>query len=164
MELVLPQFGLFFWSLVIFLVFFFLLRKYAWRPILQALDEREEKIQEALTQAEKARQEIAQLRAQQESLHKEAQKEREAILAQAHKLREEILEKARAEAQQAAQRILQDAQAQIAQSQLTLRAALRQEAAHLAVEIARQILTHELQDLQKAEALALRLAQETKLN
>lgn len=164
MELVLPQFGLFFWSLVIFLIFFFLLRKYAWKPILQALDERERKIQDALTAAEKARQEIAQLKAQQEDLQKQAQKEREAILAQAHKAREEILEKARIEAQQAAQRILQDAQAQIAQSQVSLRAALREEAAQLALEIARQILTQELQDLQKAEALALRLAKEVKLN
>lgn len=164
MELVLPQFGLFFWSLVIFLIFFFLLRKYAWKPILQALDERERKIQDALTAAEKARQEIAQLKAQQEDLQKQAQKEREAILAQAHKAREEILEKARIEAQQAAQRILQDAQAQIAQSQVSLRAALREEAAQVALEIARQILTQELQDLQKAEALALRLAKEVKLN
>lgn len=164
MELVLPQFGLFFWSLVIFLIFFFLLRKYAWKPILQALDERERKIQDALTAAEKARQEITQLKAQQEDLQKQAQKEREAILAQAHKAREEILEKARIEAQQAAQRILQDAQAQIAQSQVSLRAALREEAAQVAIEIARQILTQELQDVQRAEALALRLAKEVKLN
>jgi F-type H+-transporting ATPase subunit b len=66
MDLILPQFGLFFWSALIFGIFFFLLRKYAWKPILQALREREQKIADALAAAQKAQAEIEALRREQE--------------------------------------------------------------------------------------------------
>lgn len=164
MELVLPQFGLFFWSAVIFLTFVWLLRKYAWQPILQALETRERKIAEALAAAEKARQEVEAVKAQQEKLQLEAAQEREALLAQAQKMRDEIIERARQEARKQAEGILWAAQQQVQQQREKLMAEMRAYAVTLAVEIARKILEDHFQDPEKAQAFAEKLAAEIRLN
>ncbi|MCX8112211.1 MAG: F0F1 ATP synthase subunit B [Bacteroidia bacterium] len=164
MELVLPQFGLFFWSAVIFFIFLWLLSKYAWKPLLAALDAREKRIAEALTAAEKARAEVEFLRAQQEKLQMEASQERERILAQAQKMRDEIIENARAEARKQAEGILWAAQQQIQQQRDRLLTEMRTYAVQLSLRIAQQILEEHFKDEDKARAYAEKLASEIRLN
>ncbi|MEN3040602.1 MAG: F0F1 ATP synthase subunit B [Bacteroidia bacterium] len=164
MELVLPQFGLFFWSAVIFFLFLWLLSKFAWRPILSALDAREKRIAEALAAAEKAKAEVEALKAQQEKIQMEAAQERERILAQAQKIRDEIIENARAEARKQAESILQAAQQQIQQQRDRLIVEMRTYAVRLSLQIARQILEDHFKDEEKARAYAEKLASEIRLN
>ena len=105
MELLTPDLGLIFWQLIGFLLLLFLLGKYAWRPILGALNERETSIEQALSAAEKAKAEMAQLKSENEKLLADARKEREAMLrdatAAANKLREEAREQASEESARA---------------------------------------------------------------
>ena len=164
MELILPNFGLFFWSAVIFLTFLWLLRKYAWKPILQALDEREKRIAEALASAEKARKEMESLRAQEEQLRIEAAQAREKILAEAQKMRDEIIEQARSEAGKQAEGILWAAQQQIAQQREKFLQEMRLYAVQLSLEIAQKILEDHFRDPEKAKAYAEKLAGELRLN
>ncbi|MCS7189812.1 MAG: F0F1 ATP synthase subunit B [Bacteroidia bacterium] len=164
MELILPQFGLFFWSTLIFLVFVWLLRKYAWKPILAALDAREKRIAEALAAAEKARQEMEALRSQQEKLQLEAAQEREKILMQAQKMRDEIIEQARVEARKQAEGILWATHQQIQQQREKFIREMQSYAVQLALEIARRILQEHFEDPEKARAYAEKLVDEIRLN
>ncbi len=90
--------GLFFWQTVLFLALLFLLRKYAWKPILNALNDREEGIKNALDSAEKARQEMENLNADNERILKEARAEREEMMKDARAIKETMLTEAKGEA------------------------------------------------------------------
>ncbi len=164
MELVLPQFGLFFWSALIFGIFFFLLRKYAWKPILEALDSREKKIAQALAAAQEAQAQIEALRKEQEKLRESAAAEQQRILAEAQKMRDEIIEKARKEAEKQAQGLLWAANTQIERQRELLKAEMRSYAVQLALEIAQKILEDHFSDRQKAEAFAKKMVEEMRLN
>ena len=164
MDLILPQFGLFFWSALIFGLFFFLLRKYAWKPILSALQERENKIAEALAAAQKAQAQIEALRKEQEQIRVAAAQEQQRILAEAQKMREEILENARKEAQRQAQAIIILAYQEVERQRDRLMTEMRTQTAKLALEIAQKILQDHFQDREKAEAFALKMANELRLN
>ncbi len=91
--------GLFFWQTVLFLALLFLLRKYAWKPILNALNDREEGIKNALDSAEKARQEMENLNADNERILKEARTERETMLKEAREMKAKMISDAKEEAQ-----------------------------------------------------------------
>ena len=95
MELVNPGLGLIFWMSLAFLAILFILKKYAWSPILTALKERESSIDEALHAADKARDEMKQLKFSNEQLMKEAKNERDAILTEARKIKDSIIEESR---------------------------------------------------------------------
>ena len=95
MSLVLPELGLIFWQLVVFGLLFFILTKFAWKPITSALHEREANIDGALKQAELARQEMTKLKSENEALLKEARQEREKMLADARTTSNTIIEEAR---------------------------------------------------------------------
>ena len=164
MDLILPQFGLFFWSALIFGLFFFLLRKYAWNPILSALQERENKIAEALAAAQKAQAQIEALRKEQEQIRVAAAQEQQRILAEAQKMRDEILENARKEAQRQAQAIIVLAYQEVERQRDRLMTEMRTQTAKLALEIAQKILQDHFQDREKAEAFALKMANELHLN
>jgi F-type H+-transporting ATPase subunit b len=164
MDLILPQFGLFFWSALIFGLFFFLLRKYAWKPILSALQERESKIAEALAAAQKAQAQIEALRKEQEQIRVAAAQEQQRILAEAQKMRDEILENARKEAQRQAQAIIALAYQEVERQRDRLMTEMRTQTAKLALEIAQKILQDHFQEQEKAEAFALKMANELRLN
>ncbi len=164
MDLILPQFGLFFWSVLIFGLFFFLLRKYAWKPILHALQEREKKIADALAAAQKAQAQIEALQKEQEQMRMTAAQEQQRILAEAQKMRDEILENARKEAQKQAQAIIVLAYQEVERQRDRLLADMRTQTAKLALEIAQKILQDHFQDRAKAEAFALKMANELRLN
>jgi F-type H+-transporting ATPase subunit b len=164
MDLILPQFGLFFWSALIFGIFFFLLRKYAWKPILRALQEREKKIADALAAAQKAQADIEALRREQEQARVAAAQEQQRILAEAQKMRDEILENARKEAQRQAQAIIALAYQEIDRQRDRILTEMRTQAAKLALDIAQKILEDHFQDRAKAEAFALKMANELRIN
>src|ERR1044071_3138547 len=113
MDLLTPSTGLFFWQLVIFLGLFFLLAKFAWKPILSGLKEREDSIQTALDSAERAKQDMAALQAGNEKLLKEAREERDKILRDARQAANLLQEQIQNEAKKSADKMITDAKAVI---------------------------------------------------
>ncbi len=91
MDLVTPEIGLIFWTTVTFVILLFLLAKFAWKPILSAVKNREESIREALLSADKAREEMAQLKSDNEQVLREARAERDSILRDAREIREKMI-------------------------------------------------------------------------
>jgi len=106
MELLTPDIGLLTWSTVSFLFLMFILKKFAWKPIISSLDERNSSISDALAQAENARKEIAELSSRNEEILKEAKEERNNILREANKVKEEIIAEAKSKAQEDASKIM----------------------------------------------------------
>jgi F-type H+-transporting ATPase subunit b len=113
MELLTPGSGLIIWQLIIFVGLFFLLKALAWKPILNSLKERETSIQEALSTAEKARHEMAQLKSDNEKLLKEAREERDRILREAREVANRVKDDAQLEAKKSADKIVEEARAAI---------------------------------------------------
>ncbi len=109
MELIQPGIGLIFWMLLAFSILLWLLGKFAWKPIMKSLKEREDKIDDALHAADKAREDMKKLKFSNEKLLNEAKEERDAILRDARKVKEKIIEDARDKANEEANRIVENA-------------------------------------------------------
>ena len=144
MKLVSPEIGLIFWMSLCFILLILILKKYAWKPILKALDEREKSIENALSKAEEARSKIEELQNDQDQIIKEAKKERELILNEAKKLAEEY----RTQQQKIVNEEMAQKMARVKESiEMEKRAAindLKQSVASLSVEIAEGILEKKL--------------------
>lgn len=144
MKLVSPEIGLIFWMTLCFVLLILLLKKYAWKPILKALDEREKSIESALSQAQEARSKIEDLQKDQEQIIREAKKERELILNEAKKLAEEY----RSQQQKIVNEEMAQKMARVKESiEMEKRAAineLKENVATLSVEIAERILEKKL--------------------
>jgi F-type H+-transporting ATPase subunit b len=164
MDLITPNFGLFFWTTLLFLILFFLLSRFAWKPILNALKEREEGIANALKQADEARAEMARLTADNEAILRQARAERDAILKEASDLKNGILDKARKDAEAETSRMIVDARTQIQSEKNAAIAEMKTVASTLAVDIAEKLLRRNLDDKGKQEAYARELADNLKLN
>lgn len=164
MDLITPEFGLVFWTLITFLVLLFILRKFAWKPILGAVSEREEGIKEALASAEKARQEMENLQADNERILKEARAEREAMLKEARELKNKMIDDAKAEAQQEASKLVAQAQAAIEAEKKAAVADLKSQVAEISISIAETVLKDELSNKTKQEKLVESILEDTSLN
>ena len=136
--------GLFFMQLVILSVLIFLLAKFAWKPILSSLNEREEGIQNALDQAENARKEMQNLQADNEKMIKEARAERDAMMKDARDIKESIIAEAKEEASEQATIMIENAKATIKQEQQAAVAELKKNVAELSISIAQQVVRKEL--------------------
>jgi F-type H+-transporting ATPase subunit b len=146
MDLLTPSTGLFFWQLVIFLGLFFILAKFAWKPILSGLKEREESIQTALDSAERAKQEMAALQAGNEKLLKEAREERDKILRDARQAANVLQEQIQSEAKKAADKLISDARAMInTEKQAALRD-VKQQVALFSLQVAERLMKKNLAD------------------
>ncbi|PQJ21775.1 F0F1 ATP synthase subunit B [Tenacibaculum sp. SG-28] len=156
--------GLFALQLVILLVLLFLLAKYAWKPILNSLDEREEGIQSALDQAENARKEMQNLQADNDRLLKEARAERDAMLKEAREIKETIITEAKEEAQEQAGIMIDNAKAAIKQEQQAAIAELKKKVADLSIDIAETIVKKELASQDEQLKLVEGMLQEVTLN
>lgn len=144
MDLLTPGTGLLFWQAVVFLALFFLLAKMAWKPILSSLKEREDFIQLALDSAEKARLEIAGMKAENEKLLKEARAERDVILKGAREAASRLHDEAQTDAKKNADRIIEDAKSVInTEKQAALRD-VRAQVATFSIEIAEKLLRKNL--------------------
>ena len=159
-----PEFGLFFWTVVIFLAFFFIMRKMAWQPIMQGLKDREESITESLSKAEQARDEMAQLKADNDALLKDAQEKRREILNAAETQSKEILAQAKAEAAEVSAKEVEKARQQIEGEKRAALAEIKDTAAVLAIQVAEKILRKELDDKKSQEELAKKLVTELSEN
>ncbi|WP_298532361.1 F0F1 ATP synthase subunit B [uncultured Algibacter sp.] len=145
--------GLFFWQLVLFIGLVLLLRKFAWKPILDAVEKREDGIQDALDSAEKAKLEMTNLQADNEKLLKEARAEREAMLKEARDIKNKTIEDAKGEAQEQANKIIEQAQAAIESEKKSAMAELKNHVAGLSLEIAEKVVRTELSNKDKQLAL-----------
>ncbi|CAM1358480.1 F0F1 ATP synthase subunit B [Tenacibaculum soleae] len=136
--------GLFFMQLVILSVLIFLLAKFAWKPILSSLNDREEGIQNALDEAENARKELQNLQADNDKLLKEARAERDSMLKEARDIKESIIAEAKEEAQEQTSIMIENAKATIKQEQQAAVAELKKNVAELSIGIAQSVVKKEL--------------------
>ncbi|WP_336127612.1 F0F1 ATP synthase subunit B [Mesoflavibacter sp. CH_XMU1422-2] len=156
--------GLFFWQLVLFVGLVLLLRKFAWKPILDAVEKREEGIQNALDAAENAKLEMQNLQADNDKLLKEARAEREAMLKEARELKTKMIEDAKTEAQEQANTIIEQAQAAIESEKKSAMAELKGQVAGLSLEIAEKVVRQELSNKDKQVQLVESMLGDAKLN
>lgn len=156
--------GLFFWQTLLFLLLLFLLRKYAWKPILNAVEKRETSIEDALNTAEKAREEIEQLKSDNEKILKEARVERDTILKEAREIKEGIISEAKEKANTEANKILVQAQEQIENQKMAAITELKNQVAEMSIQIAEKILRDELSSQDKQSALVQDQLKDFKLN
>lgn len=164
MELLTPDIGLVVWSTVAFLLVLFILKKYAWKPILETLETRENSITEALNSAKQARDEMAQLTAKNEEVLKQAREERSQILKEANEVKEKIVAEARVKAQMEAAKILEDTKEDIEIQKKAVLAELKNAAASLSLEIAEKVLVKELSEKGAQEKFVNELADKASLN
>lgn len=163
MNIVAPE-GLIFWSTIIFLLLLVLLRKFAWKPILGAVRGREATINDALAAAEKAKIEMQNMHADNEKLLQEARAERELMMKEAREIKAKMIADAKDEAKSEANKMVEQAQAAIESEKKSAIAELKQQVAHLSLEIAEKVVKHELSDKQKQLQLVDQMLGDAKLN
>jgi F-type H+-transporting ATPase subunit b len=164
MDLLTPGSGLIIWQLIIFLGLFFLLSKFAWKPILGSLKEREASIQEALDTAEKAKLEMTLLKADNERLLKEAREERERIMREAREASNRMKEEAQLDAKKAADKIIQDARAAINVEKQAALKEVKIQVAMFSLEIAEKLMKKNLSNDKEQKALAESYIKDLKIN
>jgi|TARA_B110000263_G_scaffold243372_1_gene250005 F-type H+-transporting ATPase subunit b len=155
--------GLFFWQSLIFIGLLFMLRKFAWKPILGAVNDRETSIKDALASAEAARDEMKNLQSDNQRILKEARAEKEVLLKEARATRSELINGAKEEAQEEAQKILSQAQDAIQSEKRAAVKELREQVGSIAMEIAEKVLKKELENKDRQLELVDQLLQDTKL-
>ena len=153
MDLLTPAFGLIFWQLVVFGLLVFMLGRYAWRPMLRALDEREAHIENSLKQADDIQHALKESQAQHETLVQEGYKERDRLMAQARVLAEKLETEAKQQAQQIADQQLQEAQRSIKAEEKAAQGRLRAMVVDLSVQLTERVLREQLADSATARAL-----------
>ena len=148
MEKLISEFsiGLFFWQTIIFILLIFLLKKYAWKPILDAVNEREEGIKNALISAEKAKEEMASLQSDNEATLKKARAERDSLLKEAREIKQQLIDDAKNEAQSEAKKIISQAQETIQNEKKAAISDLKNQVASLSIDIAEKVLKEKLSD------------------
>lgn len=163
MELILPDIGLIFWTGVSFLIVLFILKKYAWGPITNALKERDDSIREALQSAEKAREEMQNLQADNEKLLKEAREERDKIIKEAKETANNIIEESKGQAREESDKIIANARSQIENEKNAAVSELKNIVAERSVEIAEMIVKKDLKDDEAHQELINKYLEESKL-
>ena len=156
--------GLFFWQSLLFIALILLLKKFAWGPILTAVEEREEGIRSALDSAEKAKSELENLNADNERILAEARIERDALLKEAREIKDKIINDAKEQANSEADKILTSAKEQINNEKLKAITELKNSVAELSIDIAEKVLRSELADKAKQDALVSSALKEAELN
>lgn len=164
MELVTPEFGTVFWMLLSFLMILFILKKFAWKPILSALKERETSIDNALRSADKAREEMEQLKADNEKIIKEAKNERDNLLKDARLVKDMIISEAKEKAITETEKIIEDARVKIESEKDAALDEIKNQIAIFSIEIAEKILKKKLESTKDQKDMINDLLDEIKLN
>lgn len=164
MDLVKPEVGLIFWTSLSFLILLFILGKYAWKPILAAVNERENSIESALSRAEAVKEEMARLTSENEALLKQARAERDAILAEATKVKNQIISDAKDSANREGARLIEHARQEINNQKAIAIADVKNQVATLSLEIAEKVLRKQFEDQKKQDELVKDLLKEVKLS
>ena len=163
MQLTSPE-SLIFWTTIIFVVFFILLAKFAWKPILGAVKSREESINNALASAEAARREMQNLTADNERILQEARMERDALLKEARDMKDKMIADSKHEAQVQGERMIEQAKAAIDAEKNAAMAELKSQVSSLSLEIAEKLLKEELSNKEAQTKLVEKMLGDVKLN
>ena len=158
------SFGLFIWQVVIFVGLIFLLKKFAWKPILNAVNEREEGIKNALLSAENAKKEMENLQASNERILQEARLERDTLLKDAREIKEKMIADAKEEANVQGARMIEQAKASIESEKNAAMAELKSQVSSLSLEIAEKLLKDELSNKDAQMKLVEKMLGDVKLN
>ena len=164
MDLILPDFGLLFWTGLVFIILLFILTKFIWKPILSAVNTREQKITEALELAEKTKAEMKTMQAENQNLLKEARAERDAIVKDAKETATKMVEDAKKSAKIEAEKIAEAARLTVAAERNAAIADLKNQVASFSIEIAEKIVRADLASDEKQKALAETMAGDINLN
>lgn len=162
--LVSPELGLIFWTTLSFAILLFILKKFAWKPILGAITEREEGIKDALASAEKAKLEMENLTADNERILKEARAEREALLKEAREIKNKMISDAKDEAQIQAGKMIEQAKTAIESEKKAAMAEIKNQIASLSIDIAEKVVKDELSNKDKQLKLVEDILEEATLN
>ncbi len=164
MDLLTPEFGLFFWTLIAFLCVFFILGKFAWKPILKALGERESGIADSIATADRLKKEMSQMKSENEKLMMQAREERTTMLNEAKEIKDRIVNEAKNQAKTEANKIFTEAQQQIQQQKMAALTEVKNEIGNLAVEMAEKILRKQLATDEAQNSYMNQLTSDIKLN
>jgi F-type H+-transporting ATPase subunit b len=162
--LVLPDIGLVFWNTIAFLVLLIVLGKFAWKPMLKAINERESGIEEALLKADKMKAEITAMQNENEALLAKAREERATIIKDAQEASEKMVNEAKDKAKSEYERIISDAQAAIAQQKNAAMVDVKNQVGALVINVAEKVLRKELSNKADQESYIKQIAEEVKLN
>ncbi len=164
MELITPDIGLLFWMLISFTTVLLVLKKFAWKPILRALKNREQSIDSALKSADKAKNELEHLKANHAKMIEEARKEQDKVMAEARDIKAQIIADAKKQATEEANKIIQSAKESIEKEKTMAFKELKNQIANLSVDIAEKILRQKLKSDKNQEELVDTMIKEIKMN
>ena len=164
MDLVTPDIGLIFWTTVSFAILYFILAKFAWKPILGAVNEREKSIKDALSAAEIAKEEMASLKADNEKILNEAKLQRESLLKEAREIRSRIIADAESEATEKANKLIESAKTAIENEKSAAMKELNNTVVDLSLNIAEKLLSKELDNKEKQQENIQEILENTKFN
>ncbi|MFK8039633.1 MAG: F0F1 ATP synthase subunit B [Crocinitomicaceae bacterium] len=164
MELITPSIGIMFWGTLVFVILMILLAKFAWKPILKAVKDREDSISDSLALADKTKAEMAQLQSENESLLQEARAERDKIIKEAGEASKVMIAEARDKAKVEADKMIGDAHKAITNEKNAAMTEIKSHVAALSLEIAEKVIKGELASSDKQKALADQLAEDISLN
>ena len=164
MELLLPKIGLILWTLIAFGIVFFILAKYAWKPILKSLDERQKNISDSILSAENMKKEMAQMQSENEALLAKAREERSQMMREAKDMRDKIIQDAKEQARKETNKIVADAQSVINQQKMAAITDLKNQVGNLVLEVSEKVLRRELNNKEDQEKYIQKLAQDIELN
>ena len=153
MDLVTPEIGLIFWTTIVFTLLLVVLKKYAWKPILDSVDKRNKSIEDALKAADKAKEEMESLNVDNKKILAEAKKERDLLLKEAREIKENIISEAKKNATAEADKIIVSAKSQINNDKMKALIELKNHIASLSIEMTEKILKSELSDKNKQKEL-----------
>ena len=164
MDLLLPHLGLLVWTLLAFIIVFLILMKFAWKPILKSLSEREDNIANSIASAEKIKLEMAQFKNENETLLVKAREERAQMLKEAKDIKDKMILDAKDQAKEAAAKIVADAHASINQQKMAAITDLKNQVGKLVIEVSEKVLRRELSNKTEQENYIKQLAEAAKLN
>jgi len=164
MDLIIPDFGLLFWTGLVFCLLLFVLTKFIWKPILNAVNAREQKIQEALDLADKTRAEMQELQAENEKILKEARSERDALIKDAQEIANKLVDEAKDKAKIEASKIVESAKVSISMEKAAALSDLKNQLAGYSLSIAEKLVRGDLASDEKQKALANKLADDINMN
>jgi F-type H+-transporting ATPase subunit b len=159
-----PAIGTIFWTILIFGLFFLILAKFAWKPILNAVKARDEMIKGSLESAEKAREDMLKLQSDNEAILRKAREEREGILKEAREVRDKLISEAKGKATEEAEKLIEKARTSIEGEKRKALSEIREQVATLSVEIASKLLRETLSQTGEQEKLIDKYLKESNFN
>jgi len=164
MELLSPHLGLILWTLLAFIIVLLILGKYAWKPILKSLNDREKNISDSILSAENMRKEMEKMHSENEALLAKAREERSQMMREAKEMKDKIIQDAKEQARNETNKIVADAQSVINQQKMAAIVDLKNQVGNLVLEVSEKVLRRELSNKEEQEKYIQQLAQNIELN